>query len=792
MAFQLSPGVNVSEIDLTTIVPAVGTTGGGVAGPFRWGPVEERVLVDNELTLVDRFGEPDNDTANAFFSAANFLQYGNTLHVVRAATANAKNATADGTGLLIKNRDDYEANYSGGQGTVGEWAAKYPGALGNSILVSVADKSNFDSWAYKDSFDGKPGTSDFVSGKGGADDEVHVAIVDDDGEWTGTPGTLLERFSFVSKAADAEKADGSSNYYATVVNDQSKFVWWMDHPAGTNWGSLSTTSFDPAETIITFAVEPTRGTQDFSVGETVEVRGAGVAKITVDAGGSGYTSAPAVVIEGGNGSGASATAVLTGGAVSAINMTSNGSGYTFPPTVSLVGGGGTGATATAKLDKGVDTITITNGGSGYTSATVSFSGGNPVSPATATATVVGDAVDSITITDPGVGYESAPTVTITGDGSNATATATILANGAVQKTAVVKTWDDGGGGGPFVLTVTMATGDPFAFEPNEEILGASSGVLGVATTVQAPTNALAGGVDDNGNITNSEKITAYNLFLNADEVDISLLLGVDADTALANHLIGSIAEVRKDAVVFLSPERADVVNNSGSEHTDTIAFRNTLTSTSYAFMDSNWKYQFDRYNSINRWLPLNGDIAGLAVRTDRQRDPWFSPAGPNRGLIKNVIRLAWNPRRAFRDELYKNGINPVVSFPGEGPQLFGDKTLLAKPSAFDRINVRRLFIVLEKAIATAARFILFEFNDQITRAQFRNLVEPFLRDVQGRRGIQDFRVVADSTNNTPTVIDSNRFVGDIYIKPNRVINFIQLNFIATPTGVQFEEIVGRF
>jgi phage tail sheath protein FI len=230
----------------------------------------------------------------------------------------------------------------------------------------------------------------------------------------------------------------------------------------------------------------------------------------------------------------------------------------------------------------------------------------------------------------------------------------------------------------------------------------------------------------------------------------------------------------------------------GSETTNVTGFRDTLTSSSYAVMDSGWKYQYDKYNDVYRWVPLNGDIAGLCVRTDVQRDPWFSPAGLNRGIIKNVVKLSWNPTKAERDSLYKKGVNPVVTFPGEGTILYGDKTLLSRPSAFDRINVRRLFIVLEKAIAKAARSSLFEFNDEFTRAAFVNLVEPYLRDVQGRRGIFDFRVVCDNTNNTAEVIDRNEFVGDIYIKPARSINFIQLNFVAVRTGVSFDEVVGQF
>ena len=243
---------------------------------------------------------------------------------------------------------------------------------------------------------------------------------------------------------------------------------------------------------------------------------------------------------------------------------------------------------------------------------------------------------------------------------------------------------------------------------------------------------------------------------------------------------------------MISPQRGDVVNNPNNELDATKTFRNLLRSTSYAVLDSGYKYMYDRYNDLYRYVPLNGDTAGLCVRTDRTNDPWWSPAGFNRGQIKNIVRLAWNPNNAQRDELYKNGINPVADFPGQGTVMFGDKTLLAKPSAFDRINVRRLFIVLEKAISRASKYTLFEFNDEFTRLQFKNLVVPYLRDIQGRRGITDFLVVCDETNNTPAVIDRNEFVGDIYIKPARSINFIQLNFVAVPTGVAFSEVVGQF
>jgi len=560
MAFQLSPGVLVTEKDLTSVVPSVATTAGGFAGAFAWGPVRVVTTIDSENALVTRFGKPNSSTFQSFFTAANFLSYGNNLQVIRVvdeATAKNAKANAAATAILIRNEDHYDASFSSGGSATGEWAAKYPGVLGNSLKVSIADANAFSTWTYATNFDAAPGTSTYVSGLGGSFDELHIAVIDEDGLFSGEAGSVLERFAFASKASDGKRADGTSAFYKDVVNTQSEYIYWLNHTAnvtatGTAWGNAANASL--------FA-----------------------------------------------------------------NLTSN--------------------------------------------VTVSLSGG---------------------------------------------------------------------------------------------------------VSADSPSD---------GNIT-----TALALFANDEAIDISLLPLGAASSTVVNYAISSIAEVRKDVIVFASPELADVVNNAGSEATDIVAFRDSLTSSSYAVLDSGYKYQYDRYNDVYRYVPLNGDTAGLAVRTDFVADPWFSPAGFNRGQVKNVVKLAFSPSKTERDTLYKKGINPVVTFPGNGTVLFGDKTLLAKPSAFDRINVRRLFIVLEKAIATAAKFQLFEFNDPFTRAQFRNLVEPFLRDVQGRRGITDFKVVCDESNNTGQVIDSNNFVADIFIKPARAINFIQLNFIATRTGISFEEV----
>jgi phage tail sheath protein FI len=300
---------------------------------------------------------------------------------------------------------------------------------------------------------------------------------------------------------------------------------------------------------------------------------------------------------------------------------------------------------------------------------------------------------------------------------------------------------------------------------------------------------LTGGVDTD--VAEGDLELAYDYFSNKELVDISLVLTGDASANVQQYVIDNVANSRKDCVAFVSPPLSAVDSIAQTPLEGIQDWLTTLDrSSSYVVADSGHKYIYDKYNNIYRYVPLNGDVAGLCVNTDTVRDPWYSPAGFNRGAVKNVIKLAWNPSKTFRDSLYSLGVNPVVSFPGQGTVLFGDKTLQNKPSAFDRINVRRLFIVLEKAIAKAAQFSLFEFNDEFTRAQFVALITPFLRDVQGRRGITDFKVVCDTTNNTPQVIDSNQFVGDIYIKPARSVNYIQLNFVAVGTGVDFTTVVG--
>ena len=529
MAFQVSPGVEIKEIDATGVVPAVSSSIGGFAGSFNWGPVDQIVTVGSEKELVNKFGEPNATIYNDFLNAAAFLQYGNNLKVYRGvgAAVNADSGTDSGdANVLVKNEDHYDSLTLTG---TGEFIAKYPGALGNSLKVVVIKGTSFgvDSDAASVSWQGQ---FDIAPDAG----EVHVLVLDEDGDISGSANTVLEKFANLSTTAGAKNTDGSSKYINDVINRTSKWVW--------------------------------------------------------------------------------------------------------------VGSDAVSATGTSD-----DEFTL--------------SGGTDAAPSSVAAL-----------------YSSA--------------------------------------------------------------------------------------------------------FGDSETLDVNLIIGGAVSSTDANTII-AVAAARKDCVAFVSPPIAT------ADAAATKTWADSINSSSYGVLDSGVIYVYDKYNDAYRWIGNAGNTAGLCAYTDGVADAWFSPAGFTRGVIRGVTKLKFNPTQAERDSLYKARVNPIASFPGQGIVLYGDKTAQSKPSAFDRINVRRLFITMEKAISTAAKFQLFEFNDEFTRAQFRNLVEPFLRDIKGRRGVTDFAVVCDETNNTGEVIDSNRFVADIFVKPARSINFITLNFIATRTGVEFSEVVGQ-
>lgn len=635
MAFQVSPGVLVTEKDLTTVIPAISVSIGGLAGFFKWGPVDDVALVSTENNLVQRFGKPDPKSASTFFTAANFLSYGIRLKLVRVVGGNAKNAKAAGAAALVKNDSDYATQV--GSSTLANriMIAKYPGDLGNSLRVAMCTSAV----AYKKTLSttvvGSRGSDQLTAGH---DVETEVAV----GSTVRDPITGQQRVVIAVSLGVMtldRKLDKDINLSADVLVVKWEFADLVGVSPGTSSHAASLGGLNDEIHIVV-------------VDTTGKISGA-----------------PGTILE-----------------------------------------------RYAGLSKGGDAKREDNSSNYY---------------------------------------------------------ATVLNNSSqyIRFASHVGSADWG-----------------------TEVLNKNFSNTSVDSASHNYT--LTGGVDHNaeGNDASLDDniMDGYDLFKDADSVDVSFMLTGEVSAVVSQYVVNNICEARKDCVAFISPPKDSVVSNKNNEVEDIKAFRDALQlNTSYAFLDSGWKYQYDRYNDMFRWVPLNGDIAGLCARTDDTNDPWWSPAGYNRGVIKNVVKLAWSPSKFERDELYVNGINPVITTPGQGTVLFGDKTLLAKPSAFDRLNVRRLFIILEKSIAQAARFTLFEFNDSFTREQFKNLVEPFLRSVKARRGIYDFRVVCDETNNTADVIDANNFIGDIYIKPARSINTIQLNFVSVRTGVEFSEIVGK-
>jgi len=579
-----SPAVVVKEIDLTGGVPNVQSTTGAIVINSRWGPVEERVKISSEAELVDVFGSPDSATTISFHQANFFLKYSNALQTVRVIDGATKNAvsttgqTAASTaaGLpteTVKNETDFNSQKSALDSDLHTFVAKYPGVLGNSLQVSLCphsvSDSAFNNWSYKNEFDAAPGTSDFATKNNATNDEVHVAIIDKTGKFTGTQGTLLERYAFKSLGSNAKNTNGTTNYVKDIINENSKYVWLVD--------------FD----------------------SDLRLSGAG---------------------------------------------TSIDSGDNFTKTTGTIG-----ADIDYNFSKGADPSSITTA------------------------------------------------------------------------------------------------------------------------------NTLVG----------------YDLFEDKDQVEIDFLIpsrqgSRSASTTVVNDLVATAQNLRKDCIVVASPADADIINVTSASDivANVVGTADTYTKSSYLVMDGNYLKVYDKYNDQYIQIPANSSTAGIMAATDLNRAPWFSPAGSRRGQYLGITSIAFSPTKPQRDTLYKAGVNPIANIPGAGVILFGDKTKLARPSAFDRINVRRLFLVLERAIGRAAEQVLFEFNDEFTRAEFVNIVEPVLREVKGRRGITDFKVVADATNNTPAVIDRNEFIASIFIKPARSINYVTLNFVAVRTGVDFEEVVG--
>lgn len=767
MPFQLSPGVNVTEIDLTTIVPAVASTDGALGGVFHWGPIGERVLVDSEAILYNTFGRPDNFNYETWFTGANFLAYANRLYVSRAA--NTSMPTPLATFSITGASNTYLA-------LVGANSTYTPALIGVNSSYYTIQSNN----------------ASIAAGLRILDANATHINLSSAVTYSGNASVMFSTHNI--SAYNAIATEGTiSNLAGQVIKNRAAYValdgtfdsdaLYIAKYPGAFGNSLRISVCDTAAEFFTelaLANSVMDGVLTANVGSNTisVVLTPGISSNTVASNTLATTLIASIAIndyiEVGNSSiGKQYLKVLATDSV----PTTNGTASSFVINVQDPYRLSTDYTSNTipRYWEFYNLVDLAPGQSEYVSSFGNTSANDEL---------------HVVVVDNGGKFTGTP--------------GTVLEVYRNLSRATDSKTNEGAGN---YYKDVLNHNSKYVWYANDRGNAPSANAENVAssTNTEALDLTFALGADgaDESAVSLGSLAAAYDMFASAEDVDISLVLqgkprgGVDPSTGqvgfqLANYLIDNICETRKDCVVFVTPTSTNVVNNEGNEALDLVDWRNAVHGSSYAVMDSGYKYAYDRYNDVYRWVPLNGDIAGLCVRTDTTNDPWWSPAGYNRGQIKNLIRLAWNPRKAARDILYKNGINPVVTFPGIGTILFGDKTLLAKPSAFDRINVRRLFIVLEKAIATAAKYTLFEFNDAFTRAQFKNMVVPYLRDVQGRRGLTDFLVVCDTTNNTGEVIDRNEFIGDIYLKPARSINFIQLNFVAVRTGVAFSEVVGKF
>ena len=746
---QNSPGVVFQERDLTTTSSVPSANVGVIVAPFSQGPVEEIVTIVSERELVERFGEPNAYNYEYWFTASQFLSYGGTLKVIRVNNTALKNAVDTGTAPLIKNRDEYESTYEAAANTW-NWAAREPGDLLESVGIFVTD-AGADHIAVLPA-PGSGNEHEFVidaavtaaSGAAGKVFKYSLLLTVESIVGSFTPGT-----------STTIAISGSNEAVNVVAYDAANKKLEIELPSGGVTGIIAA-----GQTI-------TQGTN------TCDIATAGIERrlyIALDKGSIGFAANDAV-------DDTNSTSVT----ISSVRTEYNEREYL--PGLKWVNVGPRPGTSKYTLDQGGhrDEMHI----------------------------ILIDVDGKITGT-PGQLLERYINVSKASDAKTTTGEVNYYPTVLLQKSKYVFWGEHETDARTFAATATASDGTfgQTAASRQFNLFQSTAGTTDYPAgnvTVGSKNNStyyyrLAGGVDypiSGGfyNIGNSDVSTAYDLILDSEAQIIDFILtgpsGADDASAVAkiSNLI-TIAESRRDCLVFASPRRGNIVGESNpSTITNNILnFMNQLPSSSYIVLDSGYKYIYDKYNDVYRYIPCNGDVAGLCLQTAVQTDPWFSPAGFTRGVLNNAIKLGYTPNKSQRDQLYSARVNPIVSFPGQGIVLYGDKTGLSQASAFDRINVRRLFLTIERFISNAAKTQLFEQNDEEQRTFFRNIVEPYLRDVQGRRGITDFLVKCDASNNPPEAVDRGEFQADIFVKPTRTINFITLNFVATRTGVAFSEI----
>jgi Phage tail sheath protein subtilisin-like domain/Phage tail sheath C-terminal domain len=792
-----SPGIVVREVDLT-VGRADATNGavGAIVAPFAKGPVDAPTLVENESDLLKYFGEPYSTDKHYehWMVASSYLAYGGNLRVVRADDVELTNSfVGSGSSIKIKSLDHYnQLGYDENTITGVTFAARNPGSWANGVKVATIDAK-----------------ADQILGISTTSVGTFVAAV------SNRSGILVGSASTIGITTTSISVGQQVNCDVAGVIPSGTTVTSI----GTGVVTISASSLSGVDLTTTF---------DFG---TTSVTSAALAV------GYGITQAISATLPG-NGSTSTLDGYLKG------VITEIGAGKAYVKVLSHVSAAGT-ETEVDYQPSGVYAFSGSGSVAIHTNGQATSYGTTSVSSQLdwfdqQSITLTGSSIAWNTIADrPGTSayaaardsrFDEIHVVVIDANGGVTGNAGTIIgkhlslskakdAEYSVGSTAYWRKYLASvsqyvfGGSAPAGITTTGYS-SAFTLETDigwdQDASGVTFGASGSNTYTLGGGKNYDGGTDitSSGSLTStlSKLSTGYDLFANTENYNIDFLLMGSANyaketaQALANKLI-SVAETRQDALAFISPYRLAFLNdtsvgtvtvNSDSDITNNlVSFYAPVTSSTYAVFDSGYKYSYDRFSDTFRYVPLNGDIAGTCARNDLNNFPWFSPAGTSRGAILNAVKLAYNPSKTQRDKLYSNRINPVIFSPGDGIILFGDKTGYGKASAFDRINVRRLFIYLEDAISAAARDQLFEFNDEITRTNFVNIIEPFLRDVQSKRGIFEYFVICDETNNTAAVIDNNEFIADIFIKPNRSINFIGLTFVATRTGVSFEEVIGN-
>ena len=780
MAFLVSPGVQVTEKDLTNVVPAVSASIGAFAGPFKWGPTDTAITCASEGDLLLNFGKPDATHARSFLTAASYLKYGNALKVSRSAGGDCYNAVSTflaETELTVTVTGSYSGTSTStftttsnmSLGKTVQTATVVIGSASSSSTNTVTASSYTPAYTIVTNITrNDTGSTSTISFSSIGNVITATLVVGTTSGSTNTTGSTVITLSGMHPAAGTGTGSTSLikignidqfNYTTVATGSNISFVARYPGALGNSLGVF----------VVTARTAPTDSyAKQFDYIPTFNSNNPTVVTATA----SGATT------------GSDVTITVPQSAFSALPLTT--SMYVVSSANALTNGPAKVSSFTTSASN--YTVTLSEDQAEHTAGTAfKFFEADEIHA------LVVDLDGGISGT-PGTVLEKFQNLSLLSDGKRVDGTNNFYKDYINRNSSYV--YSAGFASRYFTDDEIASTDSAYIQLPDRpEALSHILGGVNYLDRVVGPTGSSG---HDGASIGAAGSIaTALDVFADAATIDVNLLFTGDftGETSLSTgeQKAQEIAEARKDTIAFISAppllwqKTSETLKQAAilAKFNDGTAARN-----SYSVFDSSPLYVYNKYQDNYIWIPACGHMAGLCANTDLVADAWFSPAGYNRGNLRSVTKLAFNPTQTSRDELYKASVNPIVSFPGQGIILFGDKTAQAKPSAFDRINVRRLFIILEKAIATAAKYQLFELNDRFTQAMFRNMVEPFLREIAGRRGITDFLVVCDSTNNTPEVIDTNRFVADIYIKPARSINFISLNFIATRTGVSFAEVAG--